>query len=368
MGNISDKNSAWADVSFLVGLPLAVRAALLLNVPKIIDAAYPTLALSAQEICKQVPTDGENLPASADNLERILDWLCCNGVFSVTVEEGEGSSKLKKYAHSPKSRCLSQDQTANWVLFFTAPELTKVWAPANEIVLRPNSTPSQVVLGKGMYEYLAEDAREAQRLYVRGLDGTAAQALKLLENLDEHFKTLRGRVVDVGGQEGTMCAALAAKYRHLQFVNFDLPAVVKAAPEIAGVQHVGGSHLDSVPQGHLLFMKFCLLNWDDEACVRILTNCRKALPASQGGKLLIVDPLDRSTEASDAPSEVARIGSTWLNLQTPLLISGARRRTVEQIQRLVLAAGFSEFRLVEHCPGYEFMEASLLPTVQTLLL
>ncbi|KAG6550308.1 hypothetical protein Mapa_008269 [Marchantia paleacea] len=235
---------------------MAHRAVVLLNVPKIIDAAHPVLALSTEEICKHLTPYGEH-PAKPQNLERILDFRCFNGIFSKTVEEGEEDFKLKKYAHSPKSRCLSDNNLAETLLMFTSPELTKVWPHANKLVFNPDVPVVEVITGKGMYQYFADDAPDVHRMYVRALNRTAPQALKLLENYDKHFKALKGRVVDVAGQMGTLCAELASKYPHLQFVNFDLPEVVKEAPLIPGVEHVGGNFFDSVPQGNLLHLKFC---------------------------------------------------------------------------------------------------------------
>ncbi|OAE35562.1 hypothetical protein AXG93_1452s1020 [Marchantia polymorpha subsp. ruderalis] len=359
--DVVKEDASWADPSLLVGLPMAVRAALMLNVPKIIDSAHPKLSLSAEEICKHVSTTREHTPKS-ENLEKILDWLCCNGIFSLIIEEGDDGSKVKRYAHSPKSRCLSRDQTADMLLLYTCPELTRVWPHAHEIVLSPDVSPFELVTGKNIYTYLAVDAPHVQELFVRGLNRTAGPALGLLEKYDETFKALKGRVVDVGGQEGTMCAGLVAKYPHLQFVNFDLPEVVKGAPQIPGVEHVGGSFKESVPDGNLLIMKFCLPNWDDETCIGILTNCRKALPVAEGGKMLIMEPLDRSTEATDAHNEVARRGSLCTNFQSTVMFSGARTRTVEQLRSLALAAGFSQLEFVNNFTGFDLLEASLSPS------
>ncbi|KAL3692779.1 hypothetical protein R1sor_006430 [Riccia sorocarpa] len=356
-----EEDSSWADASLLVGLPAAVRAALVLNVPKIIDSVFPILALSAEEICKHV-TETQGRPASPQNLEKIMDYLCCNGIFSLTIEQEEkdgGFFRVKKYSHSPKSRCLSRDQIVDSLLMFTAPEFVTLWSKAHEPVFNPQVSAFELNTGKFFYKYLAEEAPELQQIYVRQLKGSSTQALKLLiEQYDDEFNTLKGRVVDVGGQEGAICTGLAAKYPHLNFINFDLPEVIRAAPRISRVEHVGGSFFEVVPSGNLLIIKFCLLNWDDESCLQILKNCRKALAHERSGKLLIIDRMDRSADTVTRDEDVkARTASAFSNFFGTLVLSGARTRTLEEFRGLALAAGFSALEFVHNYPGFDLMEA-----------
>ncbi|KAL2650064.1 hypothetical protein R1flu_018192 [Riccia fluitans] len=361
MSTTMEEDSSWADASLLFGLPMAVRAALVLNVPRIIDSAFPTLALSAKQICEQVSKIHDR-PASPLQLEKLMDWLSCNAIFSLTVEEDENGSKVKKYGHNPKSRCLSKDQIADGLLLFSAPEMVAMGPKAHEPVFSPNVPAFELVTGKFFYKYLADDAPETQRIYVRVLNGTSIQALKLLiEKYDEELKSLKGTVVDVGGQEGAISAGLAARYPQLKFVNLDLPEVIRRAPQIPRVEHIGGSFFDEVPPGNLLLVKFCLLNWNDENCLRILRNCREALAGQQGsGKLLIIDRIDRSLDTLNRDDDVsARTASAWSNFLSTLLLSEARTRTLEEFQGLALAAGFSKLEFVHNYPGLDLMEASI---------
>jgi hypothetical protein len=69
----------------------------------------------------------------------------------------------------------------------------------------------------------------------------------------------------------------------LEGVVFDLPNVVPSATLAAQharlgerVEVIAGDFFDSVPEGDLYLLKYILHDWDDEACVRILRNCRRA--------------------------------------------------------------------------------------------
>ncbi|GLJ07297.1 hypothetical protein SUGI_0063830 [Cryptomeria japonica] len=53
-----------------------------------------------------------------------------------------------------------------------------------------------------------------------------------------------------------------------------------------GVKYVGGDMFKEVPSADAVFMKWVLHDWGDEDCVKILKQCRKAIPET--GKPLCV--------------------------------------------------------------------------------
>jgi hypothetical protein len=70
-------------------------------------------------------------------------------------------------------------------------------------------------------------------------------------------------------------------------------------------------------------------DWDDDRSVRILRNCRAALP--DGGRLLLVENVL-------PPGNEPSFGK-WLDLLM-LVYAGGRERTVEQFETLLTASGF----------------------------
>ncbi|KAJ6859348.1 caffeic acid O-methyltransferase family protein [Populus alba x Populus x berolinensis] len=95
-------------------------------------------------------------------------------------------------------------------------------------------------------------------------------------------------VVDVGGGTGGHLAEIVKAYPHIKGINFDLPHVVAAAPAYNGVSHVGGNFFEVIPNADSIFMKWVLHDWGDEYCVKILKNCRKAMP-EKTGKLILLE-------------------------------------------------------------------------------
>src|SRR5215208_7796631 len=83
-----------------------------------------------------------------------------------------------------------------------------------------------------------------------------------------------GVIVDVGGGRGALLAGILARYPGVRGVLFDQPAVVAGA-EADGVEIVGGSFFESVPEGgDAYLLKSVLHDWEDEQVIEILRACR----------------------------------------------------------------------------------------------
>ncbi|CAM6098797.1 unnamed protein product [Calypogeia fissa] len=82
------------DFGFTIAYPFALRAAVLLKVPTIIQSAGPEAALSAKEICTHLPNPER---CNSETLEKILEILTCNGMLSCVYEETETTGKVRKY-------------------------------------------------------------------------------------------------------------------------------------------------------------------------------------------------------------------------------------------------------------------------------
>src|SRR5262249_48146619 len=100
---------------------------------------------------------------------------------------------------------------------------------------------------------------------------------------------------DVGGGHGRLLSLVLGKYPRMQGVVYDQPHVVAGATPLlksAGLEGrakgVGGDFFESVPEGHDAYMMSHILHdWDDERCLAILRNCRKA--TRPGGRLVVLD-------------------------------------------------------------------------------
>jgi hypothetical protein len=157
------------------------------------------------------------------------------------------------------------------------------------------------------------------------------------------FSGLR-TLVDVAGGHGSLLATILKSHPKLKGVLFDLRSVIARA---ATDQHVtakgiaercrleSGNFFESVPKGgDAYIMKFILHDWNDEACVKILANCRAAM--NEKGKVLVVDHVI-------APGNDPGWGKL---LDIQMLIIGGRERTKKEFAELFAAAGLKLARVM----------------------
>src|SRR5262249_35221381 len=111
---------------------------------------------------------------------------------------------------------------------------------------------------------------------------------------------------------------------------------------------VGGDFFAKVPEardGYLL--KWILHDWNDEACIRILRSCRRAMKSD--GRLLVVEHVAGS--ANDCPD------GRFLDLMM-LVMTGGRERTKEEFAQLFTAADLHLVSLAPTSTILSVMEVS----------
>jgi len=157
------------------------------------------------------------------------------------------------------------------------------------------------------------------------------------------------RIMDVGGGNGALLAAILVKHPYLEGILFDQPHVVVNAPallERAGVADrcriVDGSFFEAVPggaDGYLL--RSVIHDWEDEEAIKILEVIRRAIPAD--GTLLLIERViappnqGRDAKLSDLNMLVGPGGRERTREEFALLLSGAHF----QLNHLVIAGFFS---------------------------
>ena len=151
------------------------------------------------------------------------------------------------------------------------------------------------------------------------------------------------KLVDVGGGTANLLTTILLANPELRGMLYDLPHVAAEARrqvEMKGLSErcevVEGSFFESVPAGGDAYMLSHIIHdWDEERCLNILENCRRAM---QGvGRLLLV-------EMVIPPGNDFHPGK-FLDL-TMLAITGGRERTEEEYAALLAKAGFNLIRVV----------------------
>lgn len=227
-----------------------------------------------------------------------------------------------------------------------------VWAAYGSLAdaVRDGGTAFDLANGAPLYEALQHDERLAEHFHTAMGLVTAAQTPPLVEHYD--FGRF-GHVVDVGGGDGTLLAAVLAAHGHLRGTLAETAATLRTAgPVLAGAgvadrcATVGVDFLDHVPPGGDAYvLKNVLHNFDDADCVRVLGNCRAA--AAPAGVVLVPTLVlpERHTVEDREQAALMALSDVEMMVLTP-----GRERTLAEHEELFGKAGL-ELADVVPLPG-----------------
>ena len=161
------------------------------------------------------------------------------------------------------------------------------------------------------------------------------------------------KLIDIGGGHGFLLASILAKNDNLKGVLYDTPAIVAEAEKLLkehGVTDkcvtVGGDFFTSVPAGgDGYIMKHIIHDWNDEQCIAILQNCRKAM--ADGGKVLVVEMV---VPEGNEPSP-----AKFLDLQMLQYLPGCER-TEKEYEGLLDKAGLKLTRIIPTMSPFSIIE------------
>jgi hypothetical protein len=265
------------------------------------------------------------------SLRRLLRGLTCLGV----IEEPEPDT-FALTEDGQQLRADAPDSVRAAVLLFTSDEVWRSWGRLEHSVRTGEAAWDQVV-GTSVFDFMAGHPEQAGTFNAAMADRTRLVAPRIVAAYD--FARF-GTVVDLGGGDGALIAAILAAAPEVRGVLFDRPAGVAGAPAVlsaAGVadrcEIVAGDFFVAVPDGADAYViKTVLHNWDDEQCVDILANCRKAM--RHNGTLLVIERVVPPRITSAAASRAVFMDLNML-VHTP-----GRERTEAEYRSLYTAAGF----------------------------
>jgi SAM-dependent methyltransferase len=295
-------------------------------------------AQTAQQLAPQVG-------AAPRALHRLLRALAGLGIFAET----EGGA----FALTPAARLLQTEAPGSLrglALLYGADWLWRAYGDLLHSV-RTAAPAFAHIHGQSFYDYLQEHPA-AGAVFQSAMSGMSAQeAAAILAAYD--FAAARS-VIDVGGGQGALLAALLQAHPHLAGVVLDLsPAIAgaRALLSAAGLTTratcVAGDFFTAVPKGgDVYLLKSVLHNWDDSDVVAILGNCRQAMV--DGARLLVIE---RVIPEGNGPSEAKLFD---INM---LVTVGGQERTEAEYRRLLELAGLTLARLIPTTSALSLLEA-----------
>ncbi|GLJ25142.1 hypothetical protein SUGI_0480830 [Cryptomeria japonica] len=330
--------------------PMALRAAVLLNIPDIIAIHGSENPLSVGQIASHISTS-TNKSVHTDYLFRIMRLLASIGVFTEETTVDYGGTRQFKYGLTSLSKLLvkngAQQSCAPTVLTINLKCVIDGYQHLHESVIEgcPAFTKAN---GMGIFEYMSNNP-EANRILNEGMATNTGPLMAHVVKIYGGFKSFKS-VVDVAGGLGSAISVIVAEYPHIHGINFDLPHVIRTAPPIHGVEHVEGNMFEQIPSADAIFMKWILHDWDNEQCLKILKNCYEAIP--EDGKVLIVDAV------IDDDGGMKRQAGFLFDMCMMAASTGGKERTWKEFEDLFFKAGFNSYRVIKLPFLQSFIEIS----------
>ncbi len=297
----------------------ALHAAVALRIPDHIAAGHA----SSAELAEQTG-------ATEDGVERLMRLLVAMGVFG-------GSGSADGYRLTGVSELLrtgAPDSLRDMVQIY-GEEFYQAWGSFLPAIVSGRSG-FEHAFGTKLGEYLAEEQAVGAK-FQRAMNAGSAFFAEVPRVFD--FSRC-ATVVDVAGGSGALLATVLRASPTTHGVLFDLPHAAPIARRHLGdafppgrFDVLAGDVFEAVPSGaDGYLLSRVLQDWNDSACVALLSNCRKAMPDS--ARLLI---LERVIPDDSSVSQARQLPLLWdLHLLTMV---GGRQRTLDGYRSVLNGAG-----------------------------
>lgn len=312
------------------------------------QAIYVAAKLGIADLLTSGPKTCEELAEATgchpQSLQRVLRALSSIGIFT--------EHTAASFALTPMAEFLRSEHPASMraLACMYAEEQYRAWGDLLHSV-KTGQTAFDKMFGTDYFAYLAGHP-ESEQVFNQAMTGWTNQLVSGVVDVYDFsgFRT----VVDVGGGHGTLLAAVLQRHPGIRGVLFDRPQVVEAATDqlqAAGVVDrctlVGGDFFSEVPSGGDAYVLSQILHdWDDERCIEILKQCRRAIRPD--GRLLVIELV--------LPEGQEPFFGKWLDLHM-LVLLGARERTAVEYNALFHEAGFDLAKVAAMPAGPSVVEA-----------
>lgn len=313
------------------------------------QAIYVAAKLGIADVLADGPLTAEQIAdkvgSHPEATYRLLRALTTRSIFHETADR-----RFRLTPMADALRAESPNSVRPIVLMAGHPTTWEHWGELTYSVM--TGEPSfEKLRGMPVFDYLDQDPDYA-RLFDESMSfSSGIEIPTLLEALD--FSAY-GTVVDVGGGQGRLIAAILRSAPKSRGILFDLDAVVARAPEVLGAAGVtdrctvvGGSFFGPVPTGGDAYvLKHIIHDWPEPKALDILGNVRAA--TGQDASLLLVDLV----LPDDSSPHLGKLVDLDL-----LVAFGGRHRTAAEYEDLLARTGFRLVRIIPTVGAASIIEA-----------
>ena len=267
--------------------------------------------------------------ADATSLSRVLRLLASRGVFHLRpdgrYEQTDLSEGLRSAAPiSLRDFAILIGEASQW----------QAWGNLLDSVMTGRSA-FATVHGSGLYDYLQAHAAAAA-VFDAAITDRARQENAIVRN---SFQWSNGTIVDIGGGQGSLLAAIIESAPGARGILFEVPHVAEMARKFLGelglssrCDVIAGDAVTFVPPGGDIYvMRRVLHGMSDDRAEAVLKNCRAVMGANS--QLLIIEHI---LDPDNAPS-----WGQMLDVQMLVLNPGGEERTQQEFDDRLSTAGLA---------------------------
>lgn len=279
---------------------------------------------------KTIDELAESTQVETQSLYRILRALASNGIFT--------ESAASYFANTPMTEYLQSDfpnSVRDAVILEGEQWLWQTWG-SMFTALKTGVSGVSTQLGMPLVEFFKQNPQQFAT-FKAGLKNYSTIINRAV--LAAYDFPSESQIIDLGGGDGSLLVSILEADATMSGVLFELPSVIarNRASSHKSYEMLEGDFFTSVPTGgNIYVLKQIIHNWNDEQAIKILCNCKQAMP--QDSRLLIIDPIVCSQESSFA---------TFLDLQLLITHPGAWVRTQDELIKLAQKAGLQVTNIIK---------------------
>ena len=301
----------------------------------------------------------EHLDGGSLTAEQIAERACSDPSMTYRVLRAgvalgllEYDNVTKAFSGTSRLEILHADSPFTLKHYAQAAPGPAFWLPALRLpdTVRRGSNYAEETLGGNVWDFFAGHDDQARMFRTAMTDLSTPvirEAVSVIDAASARF------VVDVGGADGAFLAELLQDNPHLNGTVLELPEAMSGVAQESRCRGLGdrmsgtgGDFFDSVPAADLYLLKFVLHDWNDESCVKILSNIRRAM--NPGARLFITEMVFTDQAAS--------LSAALMDVGMLFAFSGQERELAE-FEKLLRAADMAIARTLTLHEPYHLIEA-----------
>ena len=274
-----------------------------------------------------------------EGLFRLLRALCAYDVVRVCAD---GRFALGRLGEA----LTGEHSAAALLLYANAPWHVAAYGKLAQAV-RTGRSGFELAEGLPLFEYLHANA-QAGAIFDGAMESLAPLFAQAFARAYD-FSKMR-HVVDIGGGTGLLLAAVLERFTHLRGTVFEVPPVAARVRASERLSAVSGNILDEAPPpADAYILSHVLHDWDDESCVRMLQNVRRAMQPD--ARVLVYEIVAPPPNGWFSQDRIA-------DLEMLAMLPG-RERTREEFGDLFARAGLRMHRIIATGAPESILEALL---------